>query len=732
MLADLARRPPEQSGGPSASDAGDQATGFDILHALTGVPEGERNDQLFRAACSFRATNTAKKVAMHLCREAAEKCDPPFPRASVEQIVNRVFGRYKAGAAQAGAGRHPEARATTNADVRSEIFVDQGQLRDKVTQAVAALHRADNPPSLFIRGGILTRLGRDGDTLDALDSDGLLAELSEDADWLRHGAEGAVVDAEPPPNVIRGIRGRRWLPFPPIEGVARAPFFSERGELVLSPGFHSDARIYLALDSKLANELVNQQFSDRLTTTDVDAARQLLCEPFSQFPFADKASLAHTIGLMLLPFVRRMIDGPVPVHGVVAPPDAAGTGKGLLVQSACVPGMGEVPATPEVGNGDELRKKLLPVIFEDLSIFLFDNVTTELKGGVLASILTARNWADRFLGRSQLFRGRVSTAFVFTANGPRCSTEIRRRTNWIRLNARDPEPWRRTGFSHVLPGWAFEHRAELIIACITLVRHWQALGCAAPASPANLGSFERWAAIIGGILEAADIASFLSNIDDESVREADETGSRWRGFVEEWWREHGEHAVTPGALIDLALGHSIIRENKDGEPEAKARSAATRLGLTLNRRVGEAFEVRDDDLAAHIIALTRAKVERAKGGDHRAFALKLAERPPINVGDVGEQQEDAEKPAQAKEISSANDGGASPTFSDNVGGLQVINSEGKSQHPPTSPTLGTGFSVRPDGAPQETSDHYVEGSQQLWEIDRMAIEDAAKDEGVIE
>jgi len=123
---------------------------------------------------------------------------------------------------------------------------------------------------------------------------------------------------------------------------------------------------------------------------EVTAARQLLFEPFSQFPFADSASFAHTIGLMLLPFVRRMIDGPVPIHGVVAPPDSAGTGKGLLVQTACVPGPGEVPSTPEVGNGDELRKKLLPVILEDLPIFLFDNVTTELKGGVLASLLTAR------------------------------------------------------------------------------------------------------------------------------------------------------------------------------------------------------------------------------------------------------------------------------------------------------------------------------------------------------
>jgi putative DNA primase/helicase len=352
---------------------------------------------------------------------------------------------------------------------------------------------------------------------------------------------------------------------------------------------------------------------------------------------------------MLLPFVRRMIDGPVPIHGVVAPPDSAGTGKGLLVQTACVPGISEVPSTPEVGNGDELRKKLLPVILEDLPIFLFDNVTTELKGGVLASLLTARNWADRFLGRSELFRGHVSTAFAFTANGPRCSTEIRRRTNWVRLDAREPEPWRRTGFEHVLPAWAFQRRAELISACLTLVRNWQALGC--PASAASLWSFERWAAIIGGILGAAEIDGFLGNLDDESVREADETGARWRGFVEDWWREHREQAVTPGALIDLAYGRSIIRENKDGEPEVKARSAATRLGLMFNRRVGEAFKVRlDDDAPAHVITLTRAKVERAKGGSHQGFALKLAEKPRSMLATLAASPKTAKNPRKITRV----------------------------------------------------------------------------------
>jgi len=179
------------------------------------------------------------------------------------------------------------------------------------------------------------------------------------------------------------------------------------------------------------------------------------------------------------------------------------------------------------------------------------------------------------------------------------------------------------------------------------VRHWQALGC--PTSNASLGSFERWAAIIGGILEAAGIDGFLGNLDDDFGRAADETGTRWHGFIEDWWSEHRDHAVPPGMLVNLAYGHLIIRESKDGEPESKARSAATRLGFALNRRVGQAFKLKiNDGAVSTLMTLTRAEVERTNGGTHHGFALKQAEKPPLNVGDVGESPKIDEEAAKNK------------------------------------------------------------------------------------
>jgi hypothetical protein len=107
----------------------------------------------------------------------------------------------------------------------------------------------------------------------------------------------------------------------------------------------------------------------------------------------------------------------------------------------------------------------------------------------------------------------------------------------------------------------------------------------------------------------------------------------------------------------------------------------------LNRRVGEAFRVKDDDDAcAHVITVTRAKVGRAKGGSHQGFALKPAENAPLNVGSVSGTPQNSENPAQTEEILSANVAGKGRQGIGNVGGPQMSENIGEFQHPPTSPT----------------------------------------------
>jgi hypothetical protein len=52
---------------------------IDRALVLAGVPEGERNDTLFRYACSLRAQGVDILVAFGMLVKAAANCTPPLP-----------------------------------------------------------------------------------------------------------------------------------------------------------------------------------------------------------------------------------------------------------------------------------------------------------------------------------------------------------------------------------------------------------------------------------------------------------------------------------------------------------------------------------------------------------------------------------------------------------------------------------------------------------------------------
>ncbi len=104
-------------------------------------------------------------------------------------------------------------------------------------------------------------------------------------------------------------------------------------------------------------------------------------------------------------------------------------------------------------------------------------------------------------------------------------------------------------FRHELPGWADEHRGELIHACLTLWSAWLAAG--KPAGSRTLGSFESWARTMGGVLEVAGIPGFLGNV-DEVYEEADAESARWRALLDAWWHEYGPNPVKAAQLLGLA------------------------------------------------------------------------------------------------------------------------------------------------------------------------------------
>jgi hypothetical protein len=437
----------------------------------------------------------------------------------------------------------------------------------------------------------------------------------------------------------------------------RSPFFTAEGELVVTPGYHPQAQVYLALDLALAEQLAKQDLGGRPTDAEVQLANAQLDELFCDFPFKEgreTSARAHIKSLLLLPFVRLMIDGSTPIIAVGAPEGGEGTGKGLLLQTACAPGLGEVSASPETDNVEELRKTVGAAILQNTPIVWFDNVKGEVGAGPLASILTARNWSDRILGQSRRFNSRVLTTWAIAGNGLRFSREIGRRTVLIELDALMPRAWLRTGFAHVLPNWALENRAMLIHACIILVQNWIAQGC--QPGKRTLGSYEQWARVMGGILNAAGIEGFLEGQHEQSA-EADREAQRWTPFIENWVRnypaktepdkaKYATEPVTAGLLLPLA--DDLVPD--DGKSD---KSRTTRLGNMLTRRVGRTFEI--EDYKDDYLRIVRADVPQPGGRTNSGYALSKVPRHPIQVHEnpentTSEHCANANPPNEADEV----------------------------------------------------------------------------------
>ncbi|WP_437605153.1 hypothetical protein WMF20_28730 [Sorangium sp. So ce834] len=162
---------------------------------------------------------------------------------------------------------------------------------------------------------------------------------------------------------------------------------------------------------------------------------------------------------------------------------------------------------------DEARKKITSILAKAQPVILLDNIRTGLDSSQLASALTAETWSDRILGQTRMIDLPNRATWIVTANNPHLSLEIARRCVRVRLDAKTDRPWARTGFKHSpLREWTKTNRVRLVRAVLVLVRAWLAAG--RPPGKRTLGSFESWAAVVGGILEHAEIPGFLHDTEE--------------------------------------------------------------------------------------------------------------------------------------------------------------------------------------------------------------------------
>lgn len=407
--------------------------------------------------------------------------------------------------------------------------------RMTVARTLAALAAANDPSTIFVRGGQLARLRRDErdrPSIETLTADTLSAELNHIVRFVRDkrlpekdGGGFKTIEAGRPRYLEDDLLSETaWPGIPPLETLVEAPVLRDNGTVVDQAGYDAGSRHYYAPSATLRLPAI----PDRPSAAQVDAARELLLgELLHGFPFAGESDRANALGAALTPIVRATV-GSVPLAAVDA--TRAGTGKGKLVTAVAQIHTGRpagVFTAPE--NEAEWGKSITALLDGGAALVLIDEATS-LGSPALAAALTADVYEARRLGQSKMIRVPQRATWFAAGNNIELRGDLVRRAYRIRLDAKMAQPWTRSGFRHPdLEGWVAEHRGQLLAALLTLARAWHAAGCPAAPGP-SIGGFQRWADTIGGILAHAGVPGFLGNI-AELYADGDHDSTAWEAFL---------------------------------------------------------------------------------------------------------------------------------------------------------------------------------------------------------
>jgi hypothetical protein len=503
-------------------------------------------------------------------QQQAKKETKAQPPAAQERSLQSGGPQSPQSPPSGGGGTGPRKR-------RPDIPVNDRLLDQIVADAWRAVHQAnDGSPTVFRRSMSLVRLIAEGESMriEDMNEASVFGLLGRVADWSRQSKE-TFQYTFPSREVARDMIVYPAKELPMLHGVVNIPVYDNEGRLVATPGYNAEAHLWYHPPFGFQMPAI----PDRPSESDVVAAKSLFFdELLVDFPFDEAASRAHMLAAILLPFARRLIAGPTPLHLIQAP--LGGSGKGLLVNIIAIVATGHTAigsSLPE--NEDEVRKKLTAELASGKPLVVIDNVDKKRRlysPALLAASTMWPLWTDRLLGQTKMISVPNDAVWLLNGNNPQLSDEIARRCVSIRIVPNTPQPWLRTDFRHPnLVRWALDNRSQLVHAALILVQNWIARGCTRGAQ--TLGSYESWSEVIGGILSAAGVDGFLGNA-RKLYETTDSETTMWFDFVEAWQETYQGNAARVHQLTEMCTQRELMSRVLG---EGSERSQSIRLGKAL-------------------------------------------------------------------------------------------------------------------------------------------------------
>lgn len=158
------------------------------------------------------------------------------------------------------------------------------------------------------------------------------------------------------------------------------------------------------------------------------AAKRLVFDVLlGEASLADVALRAQACALLLLPFVRAMINAPIPRHLILVPGVSS---EKTYLAALCIRPFGHVTPTTEKGNEEEWRRSILAKLVSGPTHVFIDNIKHNLNSPALDEAITSPDGfiEDRLTGTGINARVAAWCTWVATANNPTVTADIASRS----------------------------------------------------------------------------------------------------------------------------------------------------------------------------------------------------------------------------------------------------------------------------------------------------------------
>src|SRR5262249_8397536 len=395
---------------------------------------------------------------------------------------------------------------------------------------------------------------------------------------------------------LRGLEGQWGLQ--PLRGISTSPILSADGSIRIADGYDEETGLW-------CHSIPAVEIPERPTKDDAQQALLVLRQAFWTFPFSDAATVfdrtlrvnvvdlsqppnldesTHLVALMTA--VCRPCLPLAPGFLYDAPGfSGAGTGKGLLVKSACIIGHGSTPSAMTAGHDEaELDKRLIASAIEARPAIFLDNFNEGvLQSATLASFLTESPARVRVLGQSKTVLLNTCAFVAITGNAVQIAEDIARRILKICLDAKMENPEQRPFAGGFLPS-IFDRRVDLLTACLTIWRWGVEQRDLKRGLP--LGSYEQWAQWCRDSLLALGCRDPVERV--SQIKAADPKRRYVVEVFQRWWKHHADKDVT-AADLHLEVKEAIDPNSKRTADDVLAFSrqrVASFLRAHINTRLG--------------------------------------------------------------------------------------------------------------------------------------------------